>query len=451
MNERADSAAGASSPWPPQHTQRSTLFVLTVVAMFTMLDRQIMALLVEPMQKDFGISDTQAALLMGAAFSITYALAGLPIARIADSWNRRNIVAISIAFWSTATMACGVAQNYAQMFCARLAIGIGESGYAPASWSMITDTYPRERVAFANSVLSVGSVMGTGLALWMGGAAIALISHIPPLDVPYVGIVRYWQWAFIIGGLPGLLWAFVVMTLKEPARRGLPESGRLVSLPVKEVAHYMASDWRTYFAVIGGTAMKYLMTLGSSQWMPTLLRREFGWDLAHIGVLQGSLSLIAAPLGLIAGGRIAERWARDGRSDANLRIVLFSLCLAVPLYVVMPLLHSPWLVLATFGMVLFIVALGTGPALAAFQVITPNRMRAQVSSINLFCTNVLAFALGPLIVALFTDYLFADQDQLKYSMSLSVAILGPLTILVVWQGLRPYARSYERTASEFAS
>jgi MFS family permease len=444
-----DSGADPKQPWPPPHTQRSTLFVLTVVMMFTMLDRQMLALMIEPMKKDFGISDTQAALLIGAAFSITYGIAGLPIARIADSWSRRNIVAISIAFWSAATVACGVAQNYAHMFLARLGIGIGESGYGPASWSMVTDTYPRERVAFATSILSVGAVIGTGLALVTGGAALAMMSHLPPLEVPLLGTIRYWQWAFIIGGLPGILWALMVMTLKEPVRRGFANTRR-ASASVAEVARYLMRDSRAYVAVIGGTAMKYLMTLGASQWMPTLLRREFGWELSHIGMLQGSLSLVAAPLGLIAGGKIAERWAREGRADANLRILLYSLCLAVPLYVVMPLLTSPWQVLGCFGAVLFIVALGTGPALAAFQVITPNQMRAQVSSVSQFCTNVIAFSLGPLIVALFTDYLFADPQDLKYSMSLSVAILGPLTILTVWQGLKPYARAYERTAQEFA-
>jgi MFS family permease len=451
MNQTAGEGAPAAQAWPSAKVQRRTLFVLTVVVMFTVLDRQVMALMIEPMKQDFGVTDTQAALLLGAAFSLTYAIAGLPIARIADTWNRRNIVAISIAFWSLATMACGIAQSYTQMFIARLSIGIGESGYGPATWSMVTDTYPRERVAFATSILSVGALVGTGLALLLGGVALAFVAHLPPIDLPLVGTIRNWQWAFVIVGAPGLVWALVVLSLREPLRRGLAQAGKRSSLPVMEVVRYVAHDWRTYTAVIGGTAMKYLMTLGTSQWMPSLLRREFGWELSQIGMVQGTITLIAAPLGLVAGGKLAERWAKQGRSDTNLRIMFYSLCLAVPLYVVMPLLQGPWLVLAVFAVVLFIAALGTGPAVAAFQVITPNRMRAQVSSVSQFCTNVLAFALGPLIVALFTDYLFDDPRDLKYSMSLSVAILGPIAILIVWQGLKSYARSYERTAREFAN
>ncbi len=128
--------------WPEKRTSYYTLFVLTVVVMFTVLDRQVLSLMIEPVKADFGISDTQAALLLGAAFSLTYAIAGLPIARIADTHNRRNLVAACMAFWSAATMACGVAQSYAQLFLARLCIGIGESGYGPAVWSIVTDTLP---------------------------------------------------------------------------------------------------------------------------------------------------------------------------------------------------------------------------------------------------------------------------------------------------------------------
>jgi MFS family permease len=438
-------------PWPKPRQAGYTLFVLTIVVMFTVLDRQVLSLMIEPVKAQFGISDTQAALLLGAAFSITYGIAGLPIAKIADTWNRRNLVAICIAFWSLATMACGLAQTYAQLFVARLAIGIGESGYGPATWSMVTDTFPRERVAFGTSMLSVGALVGTGLALLVGGGALALVAHLPVFEVPFIGVhIKPWQWPFIIVGAPGLIWALVVMSLKEPVRRGFATThGRVVRSV--DVVRYMAADWRTYVAVIGGTAMKYLMSIGSGQWLPTLFRREFGWELSRIGVTLGLITLVASPIGLLLGARLSERWTRLGVPGANLRIVFFSLCVSVPLAIIYPLIPNPYVLLCLHGTSLFVAALGTGPAVAAFQVITPNQMRAQVSSVSQFSTNVLAFALGPLIVALFTDFLFKDTHDLKYSMSLSAAILGPLTIVAVAQGLGTYARSYERTARDFAN
>jgi MFS family permease len=447
----SDLRGSVLTPWPSNRTAYSTLFVLTIVVMFTVLDRQVLALMIEPVKADFGVSDTQVALLLGAAFSITYGIAGLPIARIADTWNRRNLVAICLAFWSAATMACGIAQSYAQLFVARLGIGIGESGYGPATWSMVTDTFPRERVAFGTATLAIGAMVGSGLALVVGGGALALVSHLPAVDVPFIGTMRSWQWAFIIVGLPGLLWTLAVLSLKEPERRGFAKGYKHKSVKVMDVARYMGDDWRTYTAVIGGTAMKYLMTLGSSQWMPTLFRREFNWELSRIGLILGTVMVISAPLGLIVGGKISERWAKRGRADANLRIMFYGLLLSVPLSVIVPLIPDPWIMLGVHAVSLFVASLGTGPGIAAFQVVTPNQMRAQVSSVSQFSTNVLAFALGPLIVALFTDYLFDDPKDLKYSMALCSAILGPLTVLLVLQGLKPYARSYERAVREFAN
>jgi len=458
---RADAALGntvpatdddkASQPWPPRATSNYSLFVLTIVVLFTVVDRQVLALMIDPVKRDFGISDTQAALLLGAAFSLTYAIAGLPIARIADTANRRNLIAICIAFWSAATMACGIAQNYTQIFLARLGIGIGESGYGPATWSIVTDSYPREKVAFATGVLALGATAGTGVALFMGGAVLGLVEHFPAVSLPFGGTIRPWQWAFMIVGAPGLIWALVVLTTHEPARRGHAggQAGKK-SVPVKEVVRFMLDDWRAYLAVIGGLAMKLLMILGISQWMPSLYHREFGWELANVGMISGGVAMVISPIALLLGGKLSERWMRRGMQDANLRIVFYGLLIAVPCFTAAPLMPNPWMVLALHSIAVFIGAMGSGPAIAAFQLITPNRMRAQVSSVSQFCTNVIAFALGPLIVALLTDYVFDGPQQLKYSISLCSAILGPATILLTWQGLKPYARSFERASREFA-
>jgi len=444
----ADEATAGKPPLPSRRDANYSLFVLTIVVLFTVVDRQILALLIQPVQADFQISDTQAALLLGAAFSLTYAFAGLPIARIADTSNRRNLVAICIAVWSTATMACGIAQNYAQLFLARMGIGVGESGYGPATWSIVTDSYPKEKVAFATGVLTIGATAGTGLALFMGGAVLALVEHLPSANLPFGGTVRPWQWAFMLVGFPGIIWALVVMTTKEPARRGLAGTGKLKSVPVGDVARFMRDDWRAYSAAIGGLAMKLLMVMGISQWMPTFYNREFGWSLAETGMITGGIAMVISPIALILGAKLSERWMKQGRSDANLRIVFYGLMVSVPCFTIAPLMPSPWLVLMMHSIAVFISAMGSGPAIAAFQLITPNRMRAQVSSVSQFCTNVLAFAIGPLLVAVLTDYLFGDPQMLKYSISLSTAILGPLTILLTWQGLKPYARSFDRIARE---
>jgi MFS family permease len=435
--------AAPAQAWPTPRQARYSLFVLTVVVMFTVLDRQVLALLIEPLKADLGISDTQAALLLGAAFSLTYAVAGLPIARLADRVNRRNLVAACLAFWSAATVACGFAHSYGGLLLARMGIGIGESGYGPATWSIVSDSFRRERVAFATGMLGIGAMAGTGMALFLGGAVLGLVDGIPTLELPFVGTMRPWQWVFVIVGAPGLLWAMVVLTTREPARQGVVGS-KPQSIPVRKVARFMADDWRTYLATIGGTCIKNLLALGAGLWMPTMLHREFGWALSEAGMALGAITIIFSPLGMIAGGKLSEHWARKGRSDANLRIVLYALLAAVPLSVFTPLLPGAQLVLAGYALQMLVTGLGFGPGIAAVQLVTPNAMRAQVGAVTQFSANVLAFALSPLVVALFTDYLFKDPAQLKYSIALSALVFGPLAILVVAQGMGPYRRSYER-------
>jgi MFS family permease len=447
----AVAAAPVSQPWPPRKDAYYSLFAMTIVVMFTVLDRSVLSLLIDPIKKDFGITDTQIALLLGAAFSLPYGIVGIGVARLADQSNRRNLVAASIAFWSAATVACGTAQGYVSLLLARIGIGAGESGYGPASWSIATDYWPREKVAFATATMGIGAMLGTGLALFLGGIVLHLVSGMPPLELPFIGLIRPWQWTFIIVGAPGLLWALVVLTTKEPPRRGLAPGQKAARVKVREVARWMADDWRTYLAVIGGMGVKAMMLAVPTTWGATFLHRQFGWELSKIGVISGTVTLIVAPIGLMGGAKLSEYWTRLGRADANLRIVFIGTALATPLMIAAPLMPHPYLVLTMNALASLSVYLMFGPGIAAFQVITPNRMRAQMGSLTQFCNNVIAFALSPLIVALFTDYLFRDESQLRYSMVLMTAIMGGLSLLLTWQGLGPYARSYQRAVREFAN
>lgn len=436
-------AAIADPPYPTRRQAYYSLAILTVVVMFSTLDRTVMALLIDPIKHDFKLSDTQIAFLIGAAFSITYGIAGIPIARIADSWNRRNLIAISIGVWGFCTMTGGLAQNYAGLIASRLGIGIGESGYGPASWSIVADSFPREKVAFGVGVLAIGAMLGIGLASFCGGAILALVRDVPPIAVPMIGIIRPWQWVFIIVGLPGFLWAFLVMTTHEPARRGIG-TGRPAPVPVKEVLRVLRDDWRTWLATIGGAGMKILLAAGQATWGATFFHRRFHWDLSTVGMISGGMTLLVSPLATIVGGKISEYWTKRGRPDANLRIVVYGLIASVPLWTLSPLLPNPWMVLACNACAIFVGTIGMGPGFAAIQIVAPPRIRAQISSLSQFSTNVIAFALSPLIVAMFTDYVFRDPAKLGLSIALNAATMGVIAILITWQGLKPYARACAR-------
>jgi MFS family permease len=438
-----------SVPWPPRKDAHYSLFVMTIVVMFTVLDRTVMSLLIQPIKQDFGISDSQAALLIGAAFSLPYGIVGLCVARIADRGNRRNIIAWSIAFWSACTVACGAAQGFVSLLIARMGIGAGESGYGPASWSIATDNWPREKVAFATATMGQGAMIGMGLAMFLGGATLGLVSGWSPMALPWGGVIRPWQWVFVIVGAPGLLWALVVLTTKEPPRRGITVGQKPPKLPLSEIAKWLRDDWRTYLAVVGGMGVKAMMLTIPLTWNATLIHREFGWALSTVGMVIGVITLIVGPLGLICGAKLSERWTKKGIADANLRLIFYGLCITLPFYIVYPLMPHPFLVLGMSATCSFLSALVLGPTIAAAQIITPNPMRAQVGSLIQFCNNVVAFALSPIIVALLTDFLFRDEHSLKYSMSLNLGVIGFIALIITWQGLKPYARSYARAVREF--
>ena len=440
-----------SQPWPPRRDAYYSLFVMTIVVMFTVLDRGVLALLIDPIKLDFNITDTQAALLLGAAFSLPYGIVGIGVGRLADQGNRRNLVAASIAFWSASTVACGMVAGYVGLLVARMGVGAGESGYGPASWSIATDNWPREKVAFATATMGIGAMLGSGLALFLGGAILHFVTAMPSVNLFGLGVIRPWQWAFIMVGAPGLIWTRVVLTSKEPPRRGLAPGQKALKQPVSEVGRWLLDDWRTYLAVIGGMCIKAMLLNGPAAWNSTFLHRQFGWDLAKVGMISGTITLVVSPVALLAGARLSEQWNKQGRKDADLRIVLYCLLASIPLMIFAPLMPNAPAVLVLNALSSFVGTISFGPSIAAFQVITPNQMRAQVGALIQFCNNVVAFALSPLIVALFTDYVFRDEGALRYSMMLNATIMGLLSAVVIWQGLRPYARSYERAVREFAN
>jgi MFS family permease len=333
------------------------------------------------------------------------------------------------------------------MFAARMGIGAGESGYSPATWSILADTFPREKLATANGILGMGNYAGQGLALIIGGSALHIVSQFPPVAIPFVGELRPWQWAFIIVGAPGLIWAALVQfTTNEPPRRGIAPSAKPKPVPMKRVFGYMFDDWRCFGPIMVSKFTKILLTMGTTAWMPTLLKRQFDWSLTKVGLVQGAVIFVIAPTALFLGGKLSERWTKQGNWEANMRIVSFTTIGMIPLTILFPLMPTAELCLAFYGMSIFVSMLGFGPVAAALQIVTPNQMRSQISAIGQIMTQVLGNALGPLMVALLTDYLFKNPGDIKYSMATCALVLAPLSAVITWYGVKPYGRSIQRLA-----
>ena len=424
--------------------------MLTIAYTFSFIDRQIINLLVDPIRQDLGLSDTQISLLQGMAFAIFYTIMGIPIARLADVANRRLIIGIGVFLWSLMTCACGLAKSFIQLFAARVGVGIGEAALSPSAYSLISDYFPTDKVTRAIAVYTGGSFLGAGLAYIIGGFVVDYVTSIGSIQLPFVGPVRTWQMAFVVVGLPGVILAALIFTLREPARKGvlaIHPGAKLKSIPIKTVLAFLRGHWRTYVSHNVGVSIFVIMAYAILSWTPAFFIRVHGWTAGEVGVIYGSILLVFGTSGVVGAGWMSEALLRRGYKDASLRVIIFGALCSTPFAIAALLVSNEWLALALMAPLTFLWSLPHGIAPAALQPITPNQMRAQVSAIYMFSVNMLGLGLGPTLVALFTDYVYGEPELVGYSLATVAAITGPLSAVILVMGLKHYRRSLAEAES----
>ena len=440
-----DAQAAPVSDWPSPGRAWYALLILTIGLMVATVDRGILTLLVAPIRSHLGISDTLFSVLNGWAFVSVYALLGLPIARLADRGSRRLIIGTGMAFWSVMTALCGFANTFVQFFAARAGVGAGESAYAPAGYSILQDSFRPERLPRVFAIMAIGFSWGQSLGVILGASLLILATQLAALPNPIFGGLAPWQAVLVLVALPGVLLALVVATVQEPRRRGLLPGAASHVLPVRQVFDYFIANRRTYVPMFAAMGIKAMLSFGSGVWVPEMFRRSHDWATPKTALWIGVIGLVVAPLGLLSGSWLAERYARRGHDDANLRVLQIATLAVVPFSVAFPLVASPELALGLWGMTFFCAMLGVGPANAAVQMITPNQMRGQMRAAYQFVFNVIGFGAGPFLVALFTDQIFNDDGALRYSLASVAAIIGPLAAILTWYGMKPYAACVVRS------
>ncbi len=416
------------------------------------IDRQILSLLIEPIRRDLQINDTQISLLAGIAFTIFYTLMGVPIARFSDQKNRRTIIIIGITFWSVMTATCGLAKQYWQLFLARMGVGLGEAALSPAAMSIISDYFPVTKLARAISVYSMGVYFGAGLALIIGGFVVQMVSQAGNVTLPVIGEVYPWQITFMVVGLMGLPIILLLMTVREPVRRGsaLTRDGANAS-SVAELKKFVRINLRTLtfhflaFSFIGIGIAGFLV------WTPTLFIRTWGWQASEIGFFYGSVLFVGGTSGVYAGGFLADWLQQRGHSDGMLRAAFISGLLIIPFAVATPLMPNSGLAMVSLAFTAFFLAMPQGLPAAALQVITPNALRAQLTALYFLVGNLIANGFGPTLYALVTDYVFEDPAMLRYSMAIVVSIVLPLGAVFAYLALNPYRESVLRAQQTSAA
>lgn len=429
-----EASTATPTPWPRPAVGWYAVFVLLIAYLFSFVDRIILGFLVVPIKADLGVSDTAMGLLLGVAFSIFYALMGLPIGWLADRFSRRGIIALGVFLWSLATVACGLASSFLQLFIARIGVGIGEAALSPSAYSMIADYFPKEKLGRALSVFMSGAFYGAGLAFLVGGAALGLVFAMGNVDLPVLGIVKPWQLAFIIVGLPGVLVAAWVMTVQEPARRGL--TGKPVA--PAEVIHFMRARQRLFSTHFVGFSLLSLVLVVVFTWAPTMFVRVHGFTQSEVGYKLGLILIFLSPTGVFAGGWLADYWQRAGHADSPLRVGIVSALASLPFAVLANLTSNADLAILLYCPMIFFGSLAMACAPTAIQLATPNQLRAQVSAIFMLALNIITALVGPTGVGLVTDLIFKDEAAVGTSMALVVGICMPLAALLLWLGRTPF-------------
>lgn len=435
--------ADAPSTAPPRASQRGwyTVYILAAVSMLAQVDRGVISLLVEPMKRDLHLTDTQVSILIGFAFTFFYMMVGPPMSRVSDRSVRKIVIATGLSVWSFATLLCGLAQNFWALFFSRALVGGGESVNGPASFSMIADSVPRERLPRAYAILNAGVMGGMALSMVVGGVLMGLLIHVEPFHIPGVGLIRNWQLVFPIIGIPGILLAILILfTVPEPIRKGVSKPK---GYPFREVVRFVVSQRAIHFPLLTGIMLMSIQNFGLGAWGPAFYDRTYGWGPEIVGPLIGGTALVTSMLGLWLGTWMTE-WLGKRRDDANLRMLLIAQCASLPFGVISPLMPSPWLALACTALAGLLGVMG-GPAYnAAIQIATPNAMRGQVNAMYLFTISAIGGAVGPTLVALITDNIAGSEAQLRYVMSGIRLILGPMAVMLIWMAVAPYGRVYRQ-------
>ena len=415
---------------------RYVLGILFLVYVVNFIDRQILSILLDPIKKDLGASDTQMGFLTGFAFAIFYTGFGIPIARWADQGTRRSIIAIGLTVWSVMTAVCGLAQNFVHLAIARIGVGIGEAAGSPPAHSLISDYFPPERRASAMSIYNVGIPVGVMIGYLAGG---------------WIEEFFDWRVAFFVVGAPGVLLALLLrFTVREPPR-GMSESGPVDTKTesLREVVVYLAS-MRSFLLLAIACGFSAFSAYGFGSWVPAFLGRVHGMGSGEIGTWIGIESGVGGAIGMVATGLLADRL---GRRDPRWYLWLPALSIVVylPFSFAFLLLDDKTIALTAYFIPVALSSVYLGPAIALVHRLVKVRMRAVASSIMMFLLNLIGMGLGPQTVGIFSDLLAPEYGVESIRWSLAIVLISKFVSIALFVLAARYVMRDLRTRDSLTS
>lgn len=427
-------SATSETSWPGARRAWTITALLALMSIFAQFDRVVFNLTIEPIKSAFDLNDTHFALLQGVAFGLFYVLCAVPIGRLADRYERRLVLGVSLAFFSLASMSSGLARSFGQLFMTRVAVGSGEASVTPAGLSMLTDLFPPEKLGRAISIFLISAPLGVGLGFAAGGKLLqALTEHAAIHGLPFG--LGAWQAAFLIIGFPGLLLAPILLLLREPERRG---PGGTTPLSISEVLDVLRARKTALIYLFSGFAMQAIMNFAYNIWTPALFSRAYGWNPGEVGLGFGLIMMTFGTGGVFFAGWLTDRLASKGQLDAHLRVaalaaVGFGICGTLA-----PLMPNAWAALALIAPAMFLISMPVPCVGISLQLILPNRARAQVSGLYYTINGLMGIAIGPLLIGFMNDHVFTGPADIRYSLAVVVGCAAPLMCGLLLAALKPY-------------
>jgi MFS family permease len=415
------------------------VFVLLLAFFMSFLDRQIITLLLPALKADLGVSDTQVSLIQGLAFASLYAVTGLSMGWIADHMNRRNLIVAGIVFWTLATVACGLAENFWQLFVARMAVGMGEACLGPACASIMADYVRPAQRGRAMGAMMTGAPFGAAGSLFIGGVLLTSLTHGAGAALVPEGWAP-WRIVFVAIAAPGLLVALLVATLKEPLRREGPTTFQAGPSQISLVGFFRDHPVTValFFGIISCLAMA---ASALSSWAPTVLMRIYGMAPTQAGGIYGTIMLICAGAAGVCSGVASDALVKRWRLSGRVLIPVFLLPMEMAAQAVLIMANSAALVVAAMSVSAFILAFIGATYFPIIQDLFPNQLRGRAVAFLGLVGTVFGLGCGPTLVALVTDHVFRDEMMLQRSIGIVDLIAVSLGFLLALWLPRSYAKA----------
>lgn len=420
MTAPAPPPPSAEQAWPGAASAWWMVALLFLAGIFSVIDRAILNIVVDPIRADLGISDEQIGLLQGLAFGMFYAVMGLPMGLLADRKSRKWLVTGGITLWSAATVWSGFAGSFAELFAARLLVGLGEATLGPCAISMIADMFAPHKRGRPISIYMMGQGLANGVAISLTSFILAMAMAGSFAFAPMLADLAPWRTAFVVFGLAGLVIAALLAATREPARRSLSQghgNGRAARWPGQTELAYLRANAAVLVPLYLGFALCFLAAYGKGAWAPAMLMRGFDVTPGLLGAVFGPLTMGFAILGPLIGGYLVDMTTHRGHYLARFSILSIGPLLAVPsaLAVMMPSAVSAMVLAASGGAIFAMVG---AVMFATLQAIVPPHMRAIAVSLTLVLNTLIGAALGPLLIASVTERVFADPAEVGWSIAI---------------------------------